>query len=174
MFSLHDLYAADVGRKIALGHELYGELRLLLGSKGPELQSLAKLLVLAESLRQVMGRMQIFDLCRACGSRPQGGCCSAEMANETDVILLLINLLAGQQVAVQRADGFECCLLGAAGCSLLFKPMFCLNYNCKKIKSGADRAEMQQLESAAGRLLQEQYLLEQLILRSLRKAQLLG
>jgi len=174
MYSLRDLYAADVGRKIAVGHELYEAVGALLEPNGPEMQSLAKILVLAENLRQVMGRMRIFDLCRVCGGQPRGGCCSAEMANETDAVLLLMNLLAGQRVAAQRADGFECCLLGAAGCSLLFKPMFCLNYNCVKIKAGADSAEMQQLERAAGKLLQEQYILEQLVLGYLKKAHLLG
>ena len=174
MYTLHDLYGADVDRKIALCHILYESPGMQLKPYDPEYQSLARLVVLADMLRKVMATMQIFSLCRLCGSQPRGGCCSAEMANENDALLLLMNLLAGQEVAVQRDDGFECCFLGAAGCALLFKPMFCLNYNCAKIKAGADPFEMKRLEQATAALLQEQFVLEQLLQRRLRRARLLG
>jgi hypothetical protein len=47
--------------------------------------------------------------------------------------------------------------------------MFCLNYNCQQIRQSAGPARMQQLDQAAGRLLQQQYKLEQLLLVFLRQ-----
>lgn len=174
MYGLHDIYGADIPRKIALSHVFHECFLSRLNAHSRELGSLTKLTALAEELRRVMSVMQIFSLCRVCGGQPRGGCCSAEMANENDAVLLLMNLLAGCTVTMQREDGFECCFLGANGCVLLFKPMFCLNYNCTKIKERATRSELQQLEQATGQLLQEQYHLEKLLHENLRRAHLLG
>ena len=160
---LRDCYASDVPTKIALSRQLHERF-------GPHLEAdakfrgiLAEMVQLVVDLDEVMRGMQLFVLCGACGSQPSGGCCSAEMANETDAILLWMNLLAGRQVTAVRDDGFECCFLGTAGCSLLFKPMFCLNYNCEKIKKGSGLEKMRQLEQGGGRLLQAQYAMEQFI-----------
>jgi hypothetical protein len=122
---------------------------------------LSELVLRARLLSALMVEFVIPPICVRCGSGPGGGCCSPEMGNDCDSLLVLMNLLAGRDVAVQRRDGIECFFLGPAGCILLFKPFFCLNYNCRKIKNGLAKDSMSAVEMHTGRLLFQQYLLEQ-------------
>lgn len=115
----------------------------------------------AWSLSALMVECVIPSICIRCGSGPGGGCCSPEMGNDCDSLLVMMNLLAGSDVSVQRQDGIECFFLGPTGCILLFKPFFCLNYNCHKIKDGLGKEAMSAVEMQSGRLLGQQYLLEQ-------------
>lgn len=122
---------------------------------------LSELVSRARLLSALMAEFVIPSICIRCGSGPRGGCCSPEMGSDCDSLLVLMNLLAGCDVSVQRRDGIECFFLGPAGCILLFKPFFCLNYNCRKIKNGLTNDSMSAVEMHAGRLLCQQYLLEQ-------------
>ena len=70
-------------------------------------------------------------------------------------------------VARVNENPAECCYLGAAGCIFAFKPMFCLNYNCHRIRATAEGAPLRELERLAGILLGSQYALERLLFRSL-------
>jgi len=86
------------------------------------------------------------------------------MTDENDAVLLLFNLLAGAPVELQRNEGAECLFLGEEGCSLQFKPYFCLNYLCRRLRHLTSPALLGRLERASGLLLQEQYAVEQLLL----------
>jgi len=66
-----------------------------------------------------------------------------------------------------QSSGEECLFLGKKGCIFLFKPMFCLNYNCKHIYDTGTPADLQELEKLTGKLLGKQYQLEQHILNLL-------
>lgn len=170
MYTLRELFDGSIQEKIVLAQALYEEVGPGIAGCDQGLSSLARLRRLADGLRRLMGTMGIFALCADCGSRPGGGCCSAVMANETDALLLCMNLLVGHVVSVQRDDGVECCFLGSGGCSLYLKPMFCLNYNCHGIRTAIPPPAMAQLAQATGLLLQEQYAMETLILNRLREA----
>ena len=162
--TINDLYFSDVATKLDHARNL-NDLHGVELKKDKRLGSqLKKLLKLAMETRAQMAVMAMFQRCRQCGSRPEGGCCSLYMANETDAIQLLINLLLGQDVSFQRDDDFECYFLGEQGCSLLCKPFFCLNYNCREILERAESHELRALEKATGALLQAQYGAEMLIL----------
>ena len=78
------------------------------------------------------------------------------IAAETDVAQLLMNMLAGVVAGIQRSNGTDCCYLGDKGCIFLFKPMFCLNYNCSIITLGGQRDHLRRLEKRTGMLLRTQ------------------
>jgi Fe-S-cluster containining protein len=89
------------------------------------------------------------------------------MEANSDVLLLLMNRLHGADVSRQHPQSDDCCFLGAQGCILPIKPMFCLNYNCSHIHARATDAEMNTLEQLAGRILTEQTRLETMLLHIL-------
>lgn len=131
-------------------------------------QGLAVLESHAQLLTAEMASLDLGPLCSSCALKSGGGCCSLYMADENDAVLLLINLLAGHSVVIQKDDGFECYLLGPLGCVLRFKPIFCLNYNCHAIKVHTDAAILSSYLAASAKLLQSQWQVETLILASLR------
>ena len=167
-FTLQDFYGGGIHARLGLAQMLYADLGLELGGGEVFVPMLAQAVILEKELAQTMAALDLGGLCTVCGAKDGGGCCSSFMAGENDVVQLLINLLAGVPVAALRDDA-ECCFLGERGCLLLFKPMFCLNYNCQQIRLGAGSDRMRKLDQATGELLQQQYALEQLLLRVLRQ-----
>lgn len=120
----------------------------------------------ADSLAGRMAGMGMGRQCTACSLNNPGGCCSREMALETDALQMLMNLLVQVRVDI-RDNGEACCFLGQEGCIFIFKPMFCLNYNCDRISShiGPARAE---LEVLTGGLLGKQYEVEKNLIARIR------
>lgn len=157
-------YTGTVTEKLTLARSLYaahGEKLALL----PEILAQLTLLRHKESaLLKQMQTMEMGQTCSLCVSRVGGGCCSRYMAGENDVLQLLMNLLAEVPVALQRDDDSGCCFLGSRGCTLLLKPLFCLNYNCSHIKDKADSRSLLLLEQHAGSLLCQQTELEGMLL----------
>ncbi len=167
-FSLQDFYGGSIGDRLGVAQILYAHLSPELGGGEAFAPMLAQAVILEKELARTMAALDLGGLCAACGAKDGGGCCSSFMAGENDAIQLLVNLLAGVAVTALREDA-ECCFLGARGCLLLFKPMFCLNYNCRQIQQSAGPARMQRLDQVVGLLLQQQYGMEQLLLEVLRK-----
>ena len=168
MTEIDTLYCSSLDRKLARAKRLYEQL----GSElmvMPEVKlKLERLESLSEDLYQQMASMTMFSLCRECGEKAEGGCCSAFMANETDGVLLLINLMLGVEVTPQRDDSFECRYLGLKGCILRVKPIFCLNYNCRKILTGNGPGVLKELDRAASAVLREQTELEGILLERIK------
>ena len=112
--------------------------------------------------------MDLGRLCGGCAARPGGGCCSAYMADNTDSLQMLINLLLGVKVAQQQESGENCCFLGVQGCLFLVKPIFCLNYNCTHILDSAEPANLEVLYHRAAAVLSQQTKIEGLLIEALR------
>ena len=167
METVESLYFGDLSYKIENAHRLHREFGARLGANQEIQEHLKRLLHLQEKLTQVMRSMAIFELCGECGDRLAGGCCSAMMANETDSMLLLINLSAGCEVSPRRDDDYECCFLGPDGCSLKFKPFLCLNYLCRQIRGDSSREELACLQGATSGLLSQLVVVEELIRQQL-------
>jgi len=163
METIESLYFGDLGFKLENARRLHREFGARLGADPEIRKHLERLLQLREEVAETMRRMGTIDLCSACGRRAAGGCCSAAMANETDSMLLLINLSAGCEVALQREDDFECGFLGPAGCSLTFKPFLCLNYLCRQIQSGSSPEQLARLQGATAELLGQILIVEERI-----------
>lgn len=129
---------------------------------------IAELSKVTEELTCLMADMDMGRICSGCALREGGGCCSIYMAGECDTLQILMNLLAGNEVNLMRENGTDCCFLGPDGCVFLFKPMFCLNYNCSHISKAAGGEKMRRLEKKSGVQLSAQYKLEQQLLNVLR------
>ena len=166
MLSQHDLYGSDCRTKLALAQGLHQPLTAEMQSE-PILQSLTRLKEQAQNLAELMAAMGLDRICAACAAKPNGGCCSRAIANETDTIQLLMNVMAGIPVAICRDNGHECLFLGDTGCTLAFKPIFCLNYDCQAIKDQVTAEGAGRYDRLRGALLQEQWRLEQLLLERL-------
>jgi hypothetical protein len=117
----------------------------------------------ASAVSDQMTAMALGSLCSRCASRPKGGCCSIAIAEETDELQLLMNLLAGVEVHLLYHDSESCPFLGPGGCQFFFKPMYCLNYTCQRIHEAASMPALSELERLTGLQLQHQYTLEQLL-----------
>ena len=164
MLNLNALYFDTVAAKVELAHQLYRQHGARLAADATVAGHLVTLARRSAWLAEQMRAMGLGTLCSSCAARADGGCCSAFMANETDAVLLLINLLEGRTVARLRPEEDpECCFLGPTGCTLDPKPIFCLNYNCRAILTMAPE-RVDALISAAGAVLRCQTELEQYLL----------
>jgi hypothetical protein len=161
------LYFGDVSSKIESAHRLHREFGSRLRADGRIRTNLDRLIHLDQEVSEAMRSMGMLELCADCGSQPPVGCCSAVMANETDAMLLLINLSAGLEASSKRDDGHECRFLGPAGCSLKFKPFVCLNYLCRQIQSDCSSEQLARLQSATSEFLSQLLVVEELIQRQL-------
>ncbi len=131
--------------------------------------SLTLLKIHAAALANHMTAMDLGSQCSACAA-VTGGCCSSYMEANSDVILLLINVLYGATVSLQHGPEDTCGFLAEDGCILPVKPMFCLNYNCSHIHTRATQEAMKKLEKLAGTILTEQTSLEEMILRAIERS----
>ena len=166
---IHRLFHSDFKTKLRTAHQLHQQNGEALLALPLVRQGLATLEHQAQLLQEQMASLNLASLCSNCALKSGGGCCSLYMTDENDAVLLLINLLAGYPVAIQKDDGFECYLLGPRGCILRFKPIFCLNYNCHAIKIHTDAAILSSYLAASAQLLQSQWQMETLILTFLRE-----
>nr|WP_321464726.1 hypothetical protein [uncultured Desulfobulbus sp.] len=115
-----------------------------------------------------MNTMQLGQLCCRCGSQPGGGCCSAYMADNTDSMQMVINLLLGVELSPREPADNDCCFLGPRGCLFMAKPIFCLNYNCTHILTGGAPTALVVLEQCTASVLTLQIEIETLLLEILR------
>ncbi len=161
---LDRIYQGSVASRLQFARQLHGEWGRQLTSVHDFFCTFLEMKERAEALARHMREMDMGRLCVRCSTSESGGCCSLYMAGETDAVQLLLNMLAGVTVDFVRGDGRECCFLGENGCIFMFKPMFCLNYNCHAIRTTASEKHMGELERLAGELLGKQYEAEQLII----------
>ncbi len=165
--SLYDLlFFSTVPARLDVAQRLHRQLEALLSADPGFLQLQEDLRCVHAALAAQMVQMELGALCSRCGSTA-GGCCSSEMAGETDAVQILINLMAGVDVRIMQSDEEACCFLGTRGCIFFFKPMFCLNYNCSHISRQSGEEQMQELETQTGRLLSAQYRLESYLLEEI-------
>ncbi|MGE4560746.1 MAG: hypothetical protein AB7E77_11115 [Desulfobulbus sp.] len=164
----HTWYNGTPAEKLSqaqLLFERFRDGRLIEASLSRELGQLQRE---CQGLSDQMEAMALGHLCSGCAARPGGGCCSAYMADNTDSLQILINLLLGVRVSRREPEDSECCFLGPTGCLFRAKPIFCLNYNCSRIVSSADPAALALLEQRTAAALGQQIRIESLLLERLR------
>jgi hypothetical protein len=157
-------YSGDLAAKLDLAQRLFRCHRRDLEQDVRVAAGLSALLRRHETLTAQMLAMEMDVLCSCCAQKTGGGCCSLAIAEETDVVQLLMNMLAGVAVSLTVNDGVSCPYLGGKGCIFLFKPFFCLNYLCPKIVSSKRGDALQLLERQTGRLLQAQTAMEGILM----------
>jgi len=161
-------YSGTPAEKLTEARTLFAELANQLTASLPFQGELDQLRRDTQALNEHMQTMDLGQLCSGCAARPGGGCCSAYMANNTDSLQMLINLLLGVKVAQQQESGENCRFLGAQGCLFLVKPIFCLNYNCTHILDSAEPVNLEALYHRAAAVLSQQTKLEGVLLEVLR------
>ncbi len=159
----HECYSGTVKSRLQFAHRLYRECGDYLLSDTQVSATLDALTQSAKALSFHMLQMGMGEICTKCSEKEGGGCCSLYMAGETDGIQLLMNILVGVDVHAVRNDTFECCYLGPSGCIFIFKPFFCLNYNCGEIIESGRGESSRGLADLTGKLLGQQHELEQMI-----------
>lgn len=161
-------YSGEPAEKLAVARRLFDELADLSASPAfmDELEALRRH---SQALSAHMQAMDLGRLCSQCAARPDGGCCSAYMAGNTDAIQMLINLLLGMTVSAQPDSGENCCFLGPQGCCFPVKPIFCLNYNCTHILESAEPEQLHTLYRLAAAVLSQQTRVEFLLHERLRR-----
>ncbi|MCL2458845.1 MAG: hypothetical protein FWF31_08390 [Desulfobulbus sp.] len=162
------IYEGRPADKLATAKALHGKLASCPGVLPPLADELDRLRQECQALADQMEAMGLGRLCSRCAAQPGGGCCGASMADNTDAIQILINLLLGVQVAMQPENEEDCCFLGPAGCLFPAKPIFCLNYNCTHILTGADPADMATLYLRSAQVLNRQIRIDGMLLDMVR------
>jgi hypothetical protein len=162
--SLQQLFYAPVAEKQRLAEELHQEYGADFLRHDDLRAGLELLQKYASLLNRYMAEAGMGKLCVRCAAGSGGGCCSLYMADETDAVQLLMNMLAGVTVRQGKNDSGECCYLGEKGCRFTFKPMFCLNYNCRNILAASSPENIRELERLTGQLLGGQYEVEKKLL----------
>lgn len=168
-FPLHHYYSGTATEKLDLAHSLHQTWGQLCNLDGTMREAREELRLSAEALTLHMRSMGMNHLCSHCATRPGGGCCSALMADNTDALQILINLLLGITVEQQPHKEDACSFLGEQGCLFLAKPHFCLNYNCSHIRNKATDTEMETLYRHTGLVLGRQARVEMLLLEIFRR-----
>ncbi len=144
-------------------YSLHGQSMLASPEIRPALGQLGRAL---DRLQRQMETMTLPLQCATCASRTDG-CCSSAMADNSDVMQLLINMLLQVEVRQHRHEEDLCCFLGRHGCIFPAKPIFCLNYNCSHIREAATAKAMATLEHLTGTVLAAQTRLEGILLHFL-------
>ncbi len=163
-------YCGNGPEKLAKAEKLYDQYGEKLLANEHIRKSLIALEKAVTALDSQMAAMEMGKNCSACAATVNGGCCSAYMGHENnDVLQLLMNLLAGVVVKCVRDDDIECCFLAEQGCLLLFKPIFCLNYLCERIRTESTAKDLAGLEKRTGELLQTQVAFEGMLISTLQK-----
>lgn len=165
---LRTYYSGTAAGKLAVAQQLYTRHAARLITLPLFQEELARLQHHAQALGSHMQSMHLGQICSHCAAHANGGCCSAVMADNTDALLLLINLLLGIKVTGRTVEDASCRFLGAEGCLFLIKPIFCLNYNCTHIFASAESAGLEDLYRLAAALLSQQTRVETWLLEALR------
>jgi hypothetical protein len=165
-------YSGTIRDKLTAARRLFRQHGQRLLQEQKILDALARLQKGEAALNKQMQAMDMGIRCRACAAGTGGGCCSSYMAENTDAILLLINLLLGIEIRRQHNNDIDCCYLGSQGCIFIIKPIFCLNYNCSHIRKAALKDEMFNLTKLTAVLLGGQTDLEGSILKHLKQKNL--
>lgn len=165
---LHLLYSGEPAEKLATARRLHAEHHDRLAQIPGLAQALTEVHRQAQALGDHMQAMGLGQLCSRCAATPGGGCCSATMAGNTDVIQILTNLLLGASVEFRADSGEDCGFLGPQGCLFPLKPIFCLNYNCTHILKGAEPDALTLLYQRANAVLSRQTDIETMLLAALR------
>jgi hypothetical protein len=103
-----------------------------------------------------MIQLGIVEECRECEDVRGGSCCGLGLENYYSGNLLLINLILGVDVPMERIDPKGCFFLGDKGCRLAVRDVICINYLCEEITSrfpAKGIAELREKEGIEVRLL---------------------
>jgi len=118
------------------------------------------------------GQMQasgVLAECADCAVNDGGSCCGRGIEDRFDVVLLLVNLLAGCDLPVTRFDSEGCFFLGEKGCRIVARHVLCVNYVCRRLEKRLTAAELRALQEKIGAEADAAFALEEEIKRWFRQ-----
>ncbi len=155
--------------KIQLAKDLYSKFKLPLKSN-PEVKILfSEVERLIARSKRMMAEMGVNDLCRSCEEEEGGSCCGAGIENRYDVVLLLLNLLAGVILPISRYDKNSCFFLGPEGCQLKIRHTLCVNFLCSKIEDNLSLDQLVWLQMVLGEEMEKSFVLYETVKNLLLK-----
>jgi hypothetical protein len=120
-----------------------------------ELERLKKLI---QETQEAFASTGISAACKKCGEHSQH-CCRAGTENQCDDVLLFINLLLHPILSHQPRGSTACGFLGEKGCTLVARPVICLNYLCQPTQQKIAHKRLIAVQQAIGRELDLQFIL---------------
>jgi hypothetical protein len=143
---------------------------------GRDLLEDAKLRSLIEALHQrasASGKanleLGVFAACKHCDEEEGGSCCGAGIENRYSPHLLLINLLLGGNLPVERSYPDGCYFLGRDGCALMARDILCINYLCARIQKLLPHNDLLNLQAATGDEMETVFLLHEAVKQFIRR-----
>ncbi len=106
------------------------------------------------AIKHTWKTMRSFDItgtCSSCAEKTPGGCCFKGVEEWYSHIQLFINLLLGAEIPDTPVYPDSCMFVGAAGCRLISRNAFCINFLCDKIKALISTEDINRLNRAAGK-----------------------
>lgn len=144
---------------------------------GPAWRADPELAALALACRQASAatwgayrQLAVVAGCAACAASTPGGCCFPEVGRSLGQATLLANLLLGVDPPREPHAPGSCFFVGPAGCRLLVRDAFCVNYFCPAQEKRLGPAVLARLAGLAGRENLAAAALETALLRRLERA----
>lgn len=111
----------------------------------------------------------VAKICADCGNA-KTDCCGKGVEFKYSKELLLINLLLGVQIPLERPFSQSCHFLSSKGCILLARHVFCINFLCQRLRAQVTHEQLLKLQESEGKELELLFKIEELIKKELRSA----
>jgi hypothetical protein len=111
----------------------------------------------------------LVQACAECETLEGGSCCGKGLEDHYDGYLLLINLLLGVNLPLERRDPRSCYFLGLKGCALAARHVICVNYLCRKATDLIDSKALALLRELEGVQLETLFLLHERVKKRVKE-----
>lgn len=132
--------------------------------KDPYLNEQLKLL--RDSIEQSRNTMRESGMsaeCFKCSVNDEATCCGNEYSLYCNAILLLINRLLGVEIKQQTYSKTLCAYITPTGCSLLARPVICLNFLCNRLRANIPHHRIVITQNIVGKELDNLFRIEEYI-----------
>ncbi len=143
---------------------------------GEEMLRDAKLSNLIEALHKKVSASEkanlelgVAEACKRCDEEDGGSCCGAGIEDRYTPHLLLINLLLGGALPVERCYSDGCYFLGRGGCGLIARDILCTNYLCARIQKLLPHTDLLTLQAVTGDEMETVFLLNEAVKQFIRR-----
>jgi hypothetical protein len=154
---------SPIQEKIEVAEELYRQFSEVLRQNPSILRLLAAVEQSVGASRDIMLEVGVVAACRHCDEEEGGSCCGAGIENRYNPTLLLINLLLGATLPLERYSENSCYFLGERGCRLQVRHVLCVNYLCHRIQDLLEHENLIRLQTVTGEEMDKGFLLHETI-----------
>ncbi len=123
----------------------------------------------ADNTRESIRDFGVVAICRECEEKRGGSCCGAGIENKYTDVLLLVNLLLGNELPRSRQKPDSCYFLGGQGCMLKARHALCTNYLCFRIEQCMCHERFIKLQHTGGEEIDTLFMLCEEVRKVLRR-----